>query len=362
MSEVTEAAPVETAAPQPVVEAVAKASPQERGEGGQFAAKEKPLTVADSIKEAHEFIRGTVKKTLDPASAKVKDQPAKTDPASKEASATAKAKPEPSSKDATRIEPKKLDKARKALELEGWSEEEIADLSEERTLSIGTKYQEKHAKADREKREAAEAAKKAPKPDPAKRSATDSSTASETDDDLSEYVKAAEEHFKGFEAETEEGTKAFRRAQAKFVKEGVDRATARLQAKFDEQLEHLTRGVRGETALNRALDRIAIDIPQVDDTDVRQKLTNRIAALASDPDTAEEIRTDIRSVIRREAAALGLKDEKAEREKAAREELRAAKDGGQPISGSHTAPTKEPEGMEIFAQASRDALRKARGG
>jgi hypothetical protein len=340
--------------------------PQTRAPDGKFGSKPADPLVNPGIGAVQESTRSIVqdalresfgggkrlpdesdKKALDGVKPKGKDAEAKTDPAEKD-SATAKAKPEPTSKDATR----QLTKARKALELEGWSEDDIADLSEERTLSIGTKYQEKHAKADREKREAAEAAKKAPKADPGtKPSATDSES-EEGDDDLSDYVKAADEHFKGFEAETEEGTKAFRTAQAKFVKQAVDRVSARYEARIGD----LERGIRGESALNRALDRIANDIPQVDEPDVRQKLVNRIAALASDPDTAEELRSDMRAVVRREAVALGLKDEAAARKKAADEELRAAKDAGQPFTGHRGAePERELSGVALI----RDELRKA---
>lgn len=342
--------------------------PQTRAPDGRFGSKPAEPQVNPGIQSAQESTNQIIqdalresfggkrhpqesdKKALDEVKPKAQGEGAKTDPAAKD-SATAKAKPESTSKEATRqIEPKKLDKARKALELEGWSEDDLADLSDEKLLSIGTKYQEKHAKADREKREAAEAAKKAPKADPAKSSATDSE-ASE-DPDLSDYVKAAEEHFKGFEAETEEGTKAFRTAQAKFVKQAVDRVTARYEAK----LEDITRGIRGETALNRALDRVAIDIPQVDETDVRQKLVNRIAALASDPDTAEELRTDMRAVVRREALALGLKDEAAARKKAADDELRAAKDAGQPFTGHRGAePERELTGLKLIQEELRRA-------
>lgn len=355
---------------------------QPRTEQGKFDHKPPAPEVNKPIQEAqkstNQIIREALaanygdKKPVDDSAPKGQNAQAKTDPASKKDSATAKAKPEPSSKDATRPSEKILAKARKALELEGWSEEDLDGLDEARTISIGTKYQEKHAKADREKREAAEAAKKATGADQGKQkpAVTATETAKESEDDLSEYVKAAEEHFKGFEAETDEGTKAFRTAQAKFVKAGVDRATARLEArladmatKYDEAMENVTRGLRGESALNRALDRIANDIPQVDETDVRQKLTNRIAALASDPETAEEIRNDLRSVVRREALALGLKDEKAEREKAADAELRAAKEAGQPFTGHREPePQKELQGASLIRATLREEFSKRRSG
>lgn len=341
-------------------------------EGIQKAQGETMESMRDALREAagiKTHPKETDAKALDGVKPKGKDPEAKTDPASKRDSATDKAKPEPSSKDATRPDEKKLAKARKALELEGWSEEDLADLADDKLLSIGTKYQEKHAKADREKREAAEAAKKAPKPDPAKSSATDSETASEQDDDLSEYVKAAEEHFKGFEAETDEGTKAFRTAQAKFAKATTARAIESvIQSLFSEEegkegrVTLMLRGVRGEANLNRALDRVAIDIPQVDETDVRQKLTSRIAALASDPDTAEEMKRDLRSVIRREAVALGLKDVAAERQKEEHDELRAAKNAGQPFTGHREAgPDRELEGMDLIRGSLRDAYMRKPG-
>lgn len=363
------------------IAATAPKEPQTRDEQGKFGArppepkanegiKAAQVETMDGMRDALRTAAGiklpleTDKAALDTVKPKGKDPEAKTDPASKGDSATAKVKPEPSSKDATRQSEKQLAKARKALELEGLSEETLDGLDDEKMLSLGSHFQEKHSKADREKREAAEAAKKAPAADPGKKpSATASETASEQDDDLSEYVKAADEHFKGFEAETEEGTKAFRTAQAKFVKQGVDRVKAHLEAKLSETVEHLERGLRGESALNRALDRVAIDIPQVDETEVRQKLTSRIAALASDPDTAEEMKRDLRSVIRREAVALGLKDERAEREKTARDELRAAKDAGQPFTGHReAAPEKELDGINMFRGALRDAYSVKRPG
>lgn len=370
MTETAQAAPAQ--AEQPVQAEIAAQAPRERGEGGKFAARPAPLSVSDSIRESHEFIKETARKALetetdrkalDGVKPKGQGEGAKSDPASKDASATAKAKPEPSSKEATRtIEPKKLEKARKALELEGWTEDDLADLADDKVLSLGTKYQEKHSKADRDKREAAEAAKKGAQTDPGKQTASATERDATDDADEAEYVKLAEEHFKGFEAETDEGTKAFRTAQARFARAGIEKATAKLTTQFEERLTTLEQGLRGEARLERALDRAAIDIPQLEDKDVRSKAIARVLSLVTGEDTAAEFDGDLPKAIREVAAAMKLKDEGEERRKAADDELRAAKAGGQPITGTHAPVQKAPESLdEVAAFAARDALRKARG-
>lgn len=362
----TATAPTETA--QPVQEAIKQAAPRERGEAGKFAPDSPSTSISKSINETHDFIKDTARKALgaetdrkalDGVKPKGKDPEAKTDPApKKDASATAKDKSEPSSKDATRPNEKTLVKARKALELEDWTEEEIADLPESRLLSLGKRYGDKHAQVDREKREAAEAAK-TPKTDPSAQSArvTAKEPASEQDDD-GEYVKLAEKHFGEFQADSDEGTKAFMSAQARFVKDALGLASTKAEAKHTEALQNLERGLRGEARLERALDRVAVDIPQVEDKDVRPKVIARVLSLMSGDDTREEFAGDLPAAIREACRGMNLKDEGEVRRQAADDELRAAKAGGQPITSGHAPAPDVPDDGNIFGYAARGALRK----
>jgi hypothetical protein len=283
----TQDAPAPTA--QPVREGVAKLAqvdPQPRGEKGQFGPKPPPpyetrsfgdlqsvfKDAAQGALRASVLSKETDRAALDNVKPSVKDPVAKTDSdKGKPTGTTSTDKPEPSSKEATRPAPKELDKARKALELEGWTEEDLADIPDEKIAALGKKAGEKHARIAREKREAAEAAKKSTQADPGKKAgATAREDSGDGASEGDEFDALAEEHFGAFEAAEGDDPKAFQKAQARFTRSAVERATASLKVEFEEALTTLQNGVHGQMRLDRMLDRVAREIPQVDELEVRK--------------------------------------------------------------------------------------------
>lgn len=348
---------------QPTQRGMSKAQKQDRNADGSFAAKLK-AEADEEYEEARRIVRETMQRQSDPdeddgrsldtAPKNGKDSKAKTDPASKEDGATAKAKPEKTSPDATRA----LKDARQALALEGWSEDDLADLTDERIVALGTKAAKLHGDRDRKLREAAEAAKK---PDPAKSSATD---ATATSDDDEAYGALATEHFAQFEddGDFKKSIASFSRAahtrHAEAVKAMVDKTKTEMTEDFGKSLTAL----RGEMRFEHALEGLRGTFSQIDgDTGVAD-LRARMLSLATEDQAKPEAKRqykDVRALARAAADNLwkGENDVKAA-EKAKADKIRAAKDVG-PIAPNGHRPTgkeKPQDDMDVIREVVREKM------
>lgn len=168
ITETTKAA-LANARTHPIVDEAAKNEKQGRDKAtGQYAGKER-LTgprmdqiARDSIRKhmglpngEKDLAKVAPKKPLDNAGGKGDGDSAKTDPAPESDGTTEKAKPERTSLEATRARrkaDKALSAAQQALELEGWTEEELANLPDNRVLALGRRAKDIQSVRGRELR------------------------------------------------------------------------------------------------------------------------------------------------------------------------------------------------------------------
>lgn len=183
-------------------EEIAAAAEQPR-DAGKFASKAKPINVdiKDMAREALRRLSGeTDREALDTVKPKVKDPKVDPDPAPESDGTTEESDPpEQSSLEATRerrAANKHLSAAQQALELEGWTEEELANLPDNRILALGRRAKELQSEKGRELRGNAKSTKTAATdPDPEEDGTTDADESEADDSNQTVYGQLAKKHF-----------------------------------------------------------------------------------------------------------------------------------------------------------------------
>lgn len=324
----------------------AEAKPERaRGSDGKFAPK--PEQGGTSIQKAAKSIvddmnrRALQKETdaaaLDGVKPKGQDPKAEKD-AGKGKQPTSET--EPTSKDQSqKPDPefdKKLDKAKKALRLQGLDEDDIAALTDEQVVALGKRANERQSAKGRELREAAEKRKAAA----AKASAEP--TEGDEDDDL-EMEAIAREHFREFD--DKEGR--FARSLGRFVKAANARREATIETMVKSELEsiqrHLSLGLQFELASRD----VSGQFPKAKTPEGRKALFSRFGALLeSDPDL------DPAQAVEQAAGSLWAAE--ALRAEAARQEkLKAARQGAHSSVPSQQAPPRAPSMNDVLTGAVR---------
>lgn len=323
---------------QPAADEFAKQARPERGANGTFQKKPdanddvKKIAMAEVRKAM--LARETDGKALDGVKPKGQDQGAKTDPG--KPSATAQAKLEQTSHEATSA----VRGARQALALEGWTEDDLADLSDAKIVALGKKATELHAARDRKLRENAQQPKT--DADPAKSSVT--APAPKKGEEVDGELEAlAKEHFAGFEDDA-----GFTASLAKFSKAVSDRTATALRAEVKAQIEESQRGAIGEARFERALDRVRSEFPQVDTQEGRDAVEALVPGIAK-----SGVHKDAHSIVRA-ACAAAFTDQA--REQAERDYTRSAKESGQVVTSGERAMPVPTSDYELARREVRKAM------
>lgn len=338
---------------QPAQEDLRRQAPQPREGGtGKFQHKNPMDDVRDVARKA---LRG---ETLDSAPKGGKDPGAKQDPATDKArGATGKDTDEKTSREATR-HAEKLGKARKALELEGWTEDDLDGIPDEKLMSLGDKATQRHAeKAAELRKKAAEA--KAAEQDPDEdvgataREQPSGKKASKPD----AYTALAKEHFAQFEEDSGFQDSLAQYTRAAFQHQGKDfeARLTKMQADFETKLEEAANAIRGGLRVESAMEKLGDDFPQARTKEGRAELERKALALGSGAEVGEYGSAD--DLVRAAAnACWGEARRKELSDKAKADKLRAARGAGQPNPhGTSDVPRKKSD-LDITRDAVREAM------
>lgn len=321
----------------------------ERGADGKFAPRDdgERLDVRAIARAALEgkLPKETDREALDSVKPKAQAPDGSKDPAAKTASATSTDKPEQSSPEATAALAKKLEAARKALTLDGMTEDDFSKLSTERVLALGKKAAERHSDIGREKREQA-AQTKAPKdPGSKKPVATPEPYSDASDSEADEIEGVIAKHFAQYAAD-ETG---FSKSMSGLARDLVNTTKGHAQKQVAEAFGALNKRFE----IERAFDKVSAEFPSLETDEGRAAAMDLLQTL---DESGKFDGLPMKEIVRRAAFTI-WGEEKA---KSAADEARAqsaAKRNGQPVSDANRAGvTKEPSAKDIARQELRRAM------
>lgn len=322
----------------------------ERGPDGKFAPRDDGEKL-DVRAIAREMLGGKLPKetdrgALDSVKPGAQDSGGSKDPAAKTGGATSTEKPEQSSPEATAALATKLEAARKALTLDGFTEDELSKFSTERLLALGKKARDRHVEIGREKREQA-AQPKAPKdPGSKKPAATTEADTGASDAEADEIEGVIAKHFAQY-AHDETG---FSKSMSGLARDLVKTTQGHAQ----QQVEHAFQALNKRFEIERAFDKVSAEFPALETDEGRAAAMDLLQTL---DESGKFEGLTMREIVRRASFTI-WGEAKA---KSAADEARAhsaAKRNGQPVSdGVRTGTPKEPSERDI----AREEIRKAFG-
>lgn len=309
--------------------------------------------VADALRETMQV--GVLKQlgvetdraALDEVKPKGQDPKSSADPKNGEQPTgdTDDASEDPGEKQPPKHTEQELDKARKALRLQGHDEEDLAVLTDDQLVALGKKAAARNAAKSREMREKAEARKATAKPEPVKGDGGD-------DEEIAEYEGLARQHFADFQ---DDGS--FSRSLAGFARAVGARSQAAQAAALEAMKESLAEEMGSHIAhLKDAMHfelgarALASRYPQAATKEGRKALVERYAKFRSgegalDPHEAIEAAGD---------SLWAGAQLKADAERQAK--LKAARQGGHSAVASQGEAPKQKGTMDVVREAVRQHL------
>lgn len=309
---------------------------------------------SELAKEKARLAEETDISALDTVKPKGKGKGVPADPAPESVEATKGSKPEHPSPENTHAA-KHLADAHKALELDGFSKEDLAGLKPERILALGKAAKERQADVSRKLEEAAKA-KTAQAPSQAAKTDGGSSKPAATtkpaddggDDDFETLVR---EHFDGFDDPDGHFSKSLGGLSKALASKLDGKFSAQFEAMKASLAEEIGSRLANEVAFERAVDRYKADFPQLDTPDGREALVPILASMAKDG-----LVKDVPSGVKAAAYALwGEAREREQAESAKSKNHRDARKNGQPVTGSMGSAPKP----QSFDDSVRAEIRKA---
>jgi len=329
---------------------------QGRSADGKFGAKADESKRVDPSAIARNIVRGEIEKerlsrlpqetdgkALDTVKPKGKGTGATADPAPASAEATKSDKSEGTSPGNTAVA-KHLDAARKALALDGLTEDDLAGMKPERILALGKKAHDRQADIARKLEDKAKADKAAPATarkaeDGGSQKPATTSPASESDDD--DFDAIAKDAVGMYDESDEHFSKSMGKL-AKSIHASIERKfTASLEKTLEAHAEKLATRLNAEFEFERAVDSLKAEFPQLDTQDGRDALVPILESIAT-AGTAKNIRDGVK------ASAYALWGEERERTKAEAAKAhknRDARSNGQPVSGQ-SSPAQNRQGTQ----------------
>lgn len=277
------------------------------------------------------------------------------DPAPQSAKATDAKSPEESSPAATLAATHMAD-ARKALALDGYSDDDLAKFSPERILALGKKAKERQAEVGRKLEEAAKTKAATPsdasKSDPASQKAATTDKPQTKTDEPDPFDALYKKHFAGFEdnADFAKSLGGFSKEFATQLQSEIATGIKGLAEQFTAMRADMVREIREEAAreteFERAVDALKDDFPESSSVDGRSALRDLFVTLAKEGKVK-----DIKQGVLQSADALWAQ-QRREREAAAAKSKASsdARKNGQPFTGSSKpAPENKPRPITSIA-------------
>jgi hypothetical protein len=247
----------------------------------------------------------------------------------------------------SKISQRALDKARKALELDGWGEEDFEDLSEQRIVALGKKASERQAKISQEleaksKQRASEDGEAGEDGTSTARVAKKAEPESQVEDDAASELKPIEELFG-------EETSA---AIAKYVQKALGLTKQQMQL-VQQQIEAANED-KAERAATEARTQLTDKYPELTDDDVYEEVVTSMTELAKIPGKYK----DFQGLMEAACRLNGLEFKSAKSGKSSA--VQAAKSNGTPVTRTQKAPAKSLS-LSDREDAALDAIFSGRG-